>query len=64
MEFPIELLVLPSLTVLVVYGAYRMSAAGKSRKEKSEAMGEAGWWGVVFFVYGALDYALISMPAL
>ncbi|MEW6562537.1 MAG: hypothetical protein AB1400_04820 [Pseudomonadota bacterium] len=47
MEFPIELLVLPSLTVLVVYGAYRMSAAGKSRKEKSEAMGEAGWWGVV-----------------
>lgn len=63
MGFPVELCVLSLLTCVVVCGAYWQNHRRQSAGGKAEAIGEAGWWGVVFFIYGALDYVLIDFSA-
>jgi hypothetical protein len=48
-------LILPLLSVLVLYGAYLLNR-GVSRNDKATAWRDAVWWSCAYFVSGALNF--------
>lgn len=59
-SLPMELGLLPLLTILVIVVSYRMNLANNDRK-KEGALREACWWGGSFFAYGVIDYLLLGI---